>query len=53
VVTRKIDPATGALAAATDPDAIFEYFLAEHLPAAHATDSLEEGDEGPKAVDIF
>ncbi|MFZ2507946.1 MAG: penicillin-binding protein 1A [Steroidobacteraceae bacterium] len=32
VVTARISPATGELAAGTDPTAVFEYFLAEHLP---------------------
>lgn len=32
VVTVRIDPATGEAALASDPDAIFEYFLAEHTP---------------------
>jgi penicillin-binding protein 1A len=54
VVTRKIDPVTGELATAQNPDAIFEYFLQEHLPEArpdHGTDPA--ADETLKAVDIF
>lgn len=54
VVTRKIDPTTGALAAAQNPDAIFEYFLEDHLPAtAHLPAREEDPDEVLKAVDIF
>ena len=54
IVTRKIDPVTGELAASQDPDAIFEYFLEEHLPEdrlVHANDQNVE--ETLKAVDIF
>jgi penicillin-binding protein 1A len=52
VVTRKIDPATGMLAKAGNPDAIFEYFLGEHLPEEEAQ-SAEDPEEVLKAVDIF
>ncbi|MGE0624243.1 MAG: penicillin-binding protein 1A [Pseudomonadales bacterium] len=53
VVTRKINPATGELAAATDPDAIFEYFLSEHLPRATNVPTPSNDGETVKAVDIF
>jgi len=33
VVTARISPETGEAASGSDPSAIFEYFLAEHLPA--------------------
>ena len=52
VVTRKIDPATGMLANAGNPDAIFEYFLEEHLPAEEARPA-EDPEDVLKAVDIF
>jgi penicillin-binding protein 1A len=54
VVMRKIDPATGELATAQNPDAIFELFLEEHLPIAGPTRADEEDAEDVlKAVDIF
>ena len=54
VVTRKIDPKTGELATATNPDAIFEFFLEEHLPAKQVMHgSLDDTDDELKAVDIF
>ncbi len=52
VVTRKIDPTTGALANAGNQDAIFEFFLAEHLPEEEAQPA-EDPEEVLKAVDIF
>lgn len=52
VVTRKIDPATGTLANAGNPDAIFELFLSEHLPEEEAPPA-EDPEEVLKAVDIF
>ncbi|TNF83126.1 MAG: peptidase [Gammaproteobacteria bacterium] len=52
VVTRKIDPTSGALANARNPDAIFEFFLAEHLPEEVAQ-PVEDPEEVLKAVDIF
>jgi len=52
VVTRKIDPTTGALANAGNPDAIFEFFLAEHLPEEEAQPA-EDPEDVLKAVDIF
>jgi penicillin-binding protein 1A len=33
VVTARVSPVTGALASPDDPDAFFEFFLAEHPPA--------------------
>lgn len=52
VVTRKIDPATGTLANAGNPDAIFEFFLSEHLPEEQALPA-EDPEEVLQAVDIF
>lgn len=52
VVTRKIDPVTGVLAASSNQDAIFEFFLADHLPE-EAAQTTEDPDEVLKAVDIF
>ncbi len=37
IINARISPETGELAAPGDPGAIFEYFLAEHLPAAGAS----------------
>jgi penicillin-binding protein 1A len=42
VVTARVSPATGLLASAGEADAIFEYFLADHLP--RASDSAADGD---------
>jgi penicillin-binding protein 1A len=54
VVTVKIDPETGDVARAGDPDAIFEYFLAEHAPRAPRDEPLEEPDaEEVRPVEIF
>ncbi len=56
VVTMKIDPSTGKLAPAGDPDAVFEYFLAEHTPAPADDDTLDHGDaqgDEIKPVEIF
>jgi penicillin-binding protein 1A len=33
VITARVSPVSGALASADDPDAFFEFFLAEHPPA--------------------
>jgi penicillin-binding protein 1A len=33
VITARVSPVTGALASPDDPDAFFEYFLADHPPA--------------------
>ncbi len=52
VVTRRIDPVTGALANAGNPDAIFEFFLSEHVPEEEAP-STEDPEDVVKAVDIF
>jgi penicillin-binding protein 1A len=52
VVTRKIDPASGMLANAGNPDAIFEFFLEEHVPEEEAQPAKDPKDE-LKAVDIF
>jgi hypothetical protein len=52
VVTRKIDPVTGTLANAGNPDAIFEFFLTEHLPEEQAQPA-EDPENVLKAVDIF
>lgn len=52
VVTRKIDPATGSLANAGNSDAIFEFFLAEHLPEEEAAPA-EDPEDVLKAVDLF
>ena len=51
-MTRKIDPTTGMLANAGNPDAIFEFFLSEHLPEEEAQPA-EDPEEVLKAVDIF
>ncbi len=57
VVSMKIDPETGRVARAADPDAIFEYFLAEHAPDPVQPDALDgygDGeDEDIKPVEIF
>jgi penicillin-binding protein 1A len=54
VVMRKIDPATGELATAQNPDAIFELFFEEHLPIAGPVGREDEPTDGElKAVDIF
>lgn len=52
VVTRKINPQSGLLANAQDPDAIFEFFLEDHLPQGVAQPA-EDPDDVLKAVDIF
>lgn len=57
VVTMKIDPATGRLASGGDPDAIFEYFLAEHAPKPREDGAMERGreddEEEIKPIEIF
>jgi penicillin-binding protein 1A len=56
VVTMKIDPATGRVASAADPNAIFEYFLAEHAPRPADAGGLERkqtDEEDIKPVEIF
>lgn len=56
VVSMKIDPKTGEAAAPGDPDALFEYFLAEHVPAPPAAGRNERGapdDDEIKPVELF
>ena len=56
VLTIEINPQTGALAAANQDDAIYEYFLAEHAPQARTQDGADRqvGDEPDvKPEDIF
>ncbi|MEZ5552823.1 MAG: PBP1A family penicillin-binding protein [Pseudomonadales bacterium] len=54
IVTRKINPRTGELASAQDSDAIFEYFLQEHVPTTSIAERrIERKDDEIKAVDIF
>jgi len=55
VVTMKIDPVSGELAATRQNDAIFEIFLAEYAPRHKSPDRLGDshGEEEIKPVDIF
>jgi penicillin-binding protein 1A len=55
VVTMKIDPISGELAATRQDDAIFEFFLAEYAPRQKAPDRLGDshGEAEIKPVDIF
>jgi penicillin-binding protein 1A len=58
VVTVRIDPASGETAAAGDPDAIFEYFLAEHTPpparsAGRGSDAGGARGDEVAPIDIF
>jgi penicillin-binding protein 1A len=57
VVTMKVDPETGEVASAGDPDAIFEYFLAEHAPKPPESRSLDgrrtNDEDDIKPVEIF
>jgi penicillin-binding protein 1A len=56
VVTMKIEAGTGEVARAGDPDAIFEYFLAEHAPRAKRQPNVNGTDsdsEDITPVDIF
>jgi penicillin-binding protein 1A len=56
VVSMKIDPVSGQIASATNPDAIFEYFLSEYAPKASDPANLQRGktDEPElKPVEIF
>ncbi len=55
VVTMKIDPTSGTVAAARMGDAIFEFFLAEHAPQQPTTDRPgdKDTDDDIRAVDIF
>ena len=50
VVTARISPETGELADGNDPTAIFEYFLADHLPAGFdgGTGGTQPGVPTPK-----
>jgi penicillin-binding protein 1A len=49
LVTVRIDPDTGLLADGKDPKAVFETFMADHVPAREAA-SGEKGSEGGGAV---
>jgi len=54
LVTVRIDPVTGLLAGADNPDAIFETFRVENVPQQHAetvTGSGAAGEETPRAQD--
>ena len=54
VLTMKIDPETGALAAAGQPDAIYEYFLEEHAPRpGTGADTQTGGEREIEPEDIF
>lgn len=56
VLTMKIDPDTGELAASSRDDAIFEYFLAEHAPQARpgeGTDTRNGIEREIQPEDIF
>ena len=54
VVTMKIDPDTGQLAAPDQNNAIFELFLTEHVPEAKAAPIFDEPDAPDiNPVDIF
>ncbi len=56
VVTMKIDPETGEAAVPGDPDALFEVFLAEHVPDAPATGrggSSRRDEDEIKPVELF
>ena len=54
IVTRKINPSTGGLAGTREADAVFEYFLQEHLPRTTlAEQQIERNEDEVKAVDIF
>lgn len=50
VVTARISPETGELAGGNDPTGIFEYFLADHLPAGFdgGTGGTQPGVQAPK-----
>ncbi len=56
MVTMKIDPGTGKVASAADPDAIFEIFLAEFAPRIERRSRLgpaDPDDEDIRPVEIF
>ncbi len=46
IVTMRIDPETGAPAAANQENAIFEFFLAEHAPDPDEAAGLASGNDG-------
>ena len=46
VVTARIDPQSGRMAAPGDPDAVFEYFLADRLPTAGAGGGRDDEQGG-------
>lgn len=46
VVTARIDPETGRMAAPGDPDSVFEYFLGDRLPAAAGSGGRDEDQGG-------
>ncbi len=49
VVTARISPETGELAIGSDPTAMFEYFLADHLPAGFdSSGSKQPGVQAPQ-----
>lgn len=52
VLSMKINPATGALAASGQRDAIFEYFLAEHAPQADADQRRDANGENGARRDL-
>ncbi len=56
VVTLKIDPKTGQPAPPDQADAIFEYFLAGHVPASQPTDQTTTNSDTThtiRPIDIF
>jgi penicillin-binding protein 1A len=56
VVTMKIDPRTGDPATPDEQNAIFEYFLAEHVPSGHASNPISadtDTKEPVRPIDIF
>lgn len=54
VVSVKIDPQTGKVAAPGQRDALFEYFLAEHAPErSEEEDKVAPGDTEVKPIDLF
>jgi penicillin-binding protein 1A len=56
VVTMRIDPKTGEPASPDDQNAIFEYFLAEHVPSGRPNNPLSadtDAKEPVKPIDIF
>lgn len=55
VISLKIDPTTGKLAAPGQRDAIFEYFLSEHVPAERHIEEPPQLDQKDdiNAIDFF